>query len=87
MITEIVKTIDDILKNEKNQPLYVLGGYIVGATIVKDGIEEVYKEYPLLEEIAELGADLETMEDDTYALPVFQEIQEKFAALKSQLAE
>lgn len=85
MITDIVKTIDDILKNEKNEALYVLGGYIVGATIVKENIEEVYEQYPLLEEIAELGADLEMLEDNTYALPVFQEIQEKFATLKSQL--
>ena len=60
----IVQRIGDILKNKEKEPLHVLGGYIVGATIVRDDWEEKFQaRYPLLNEIAELGADLEVTDD------------------------
>lgn len=64
----------------------VVGSYIVGATIAKDGIEQVYKEYPILEEIAELGAELETIEnDELYRKQLFRMITLKLDILKKQL--
>lgn len=87
MIKEIIQTLDDISANKDNQPLYILGGYIVGATIVRDDIEELYVKYPGLETIADLGADLETLEDEVYALSVFKEFQNALMHFKDTLAE
>ena len=75
MIQEIIKTLDDISANKYNKPLHILGGYIVGATIVRDDIDEIYEQYPYLEIIADLGADLETLEGDEYAVSVFNQFQ------------
>ena len=73
VIQDTLTTLQNISENKDNEPLYVLGGYIVGATIVRDDIEAIYEQYPLLEIIAELGADLETLENNEDALPVFEE--------------
>lgn len=75
MIQEIITKLEAISANKDNQPLYILGGYIVGATIVRDDIDELYGQYPGLERIAELGAELETIEDTTIALPIFEEFR------------
>lgn len=87
MIQEIIKTLDDISANKDNQPLYILGGYIVGATIVRDDIDELYIKYPGLEMIADLGADLETLEDDAYAYTVFKKFQNALMHFKETLTE
>ena len=58
-ISDIYTCLQDILANEKNDAPETLGAYVVGCTIVPDDIESYYKEYPILEEIAELGSDLE----------------------------
>jgi len=39
----IVQRIGDILKNKEKEPLRVLGGYIVGATIVRDDWKRNFK--------------------------------------------
>lgn len=85
---QIIERIEEILRNEHNEPAYMLGGYIVGATIVRDDIDKYYKKYPLLETIAELGADLETTnKDDEIALQVLEEIRDKFAILKQSVSQ
>ena len=85
MIQEIIKTLDDISANKDNKPLHVLGGYIVGTTIVREDIDELYEEYPYLEVIADLGADLETLEGDEYAIPVFNQFQNALKHFKETL--
>ena len=79
----IVQRIGDILKNKEKEPLHVLGGYIVGATIVRDDWEEKFQaHYPLLNEIAELGADLEVTDDLKRAGEIVKQIQYKFTQLR-----
>lgn len=79
----IINQISDILKNPKNESPDKLGSYIVGATIVREDIEEYYKKYPLLEEIAELGADLETLADSTHSEKVLADIHTKLKDLQN----
>jgi len=86
MIQEIIKTLDAISVNKDNEPLCVLGGYIVGATVVRDDIDELYEQYPGLEMIAELGSDLETLENDRYAKPVFEQFQYALHHFKDSLS-
>ena len=82
MIRDIIATLENISNNEDNQPLYTLGGYIVGATLVRDDYEKIIADYPLVESIAELGAELETLENDEYANTVFRQFQHALANLK-----
>ena len=42
-LATIVQRIGNILKNKEKKPLCVLGGYIVGATIVRDDWEEKFQ--------------------------------------------
>jgi len=86
MIEDVVKTLEIIAENKDNQPLHILGGYIVGATIVRDDIDELNSRYPELERIAELGSELETIEDDNeYAASLFQQFQQALIHLKQNL--
>jgi len=86
MIQDIIKTLETIAENIDSQPLHILGGYIVGATIVRDDIDELNSRYPELERIAELGSELETIEDDNeYAASLFQQFQQALIHLKQNL--
>ena len=74
----VIDKIKNILQNNKNEPLDCLGSYIVGATLARDDWEDVFQDnYPLIYEIAELGAELETTEDTEYATNIIHEIKEK----------
>ena len=84
-INEIIKTLDVISENKDNKLLYILGGFIVGATIVRDDIDDLYIQYPGLESIAELGAELETLEDNALAIPVFKQFQDSLAYFKKHI--
>lgn len=75
MIQDIITTLENISNNKENQPLYILGGYIVGATLVRDDYEDIIADYPSLEVIAELGAELETLENMEDANPIFEQFQ------------
>ncbi len=86
-ILNIISRIEYILQNLHGEPSNMLGSYIVGATIVRDDVEEYYKRYPLLEKIAEWGADLETLGGSKYAESVLIEIHETFRILKNQIRE
>lgn len=80
----ITQRIETILKNEKDEPLSALGGYIVGATIVRDNWEESFQtRYPVLDEIAELGADLEVTDDIEQANEIMRQIRRRVSQLKS----
>lgn len=85
VIRDIIATLENITDNKDNQPLYVLGGYIVGATLVRDDYEEIIIEYPTVEVIAELGAELETLENDEYANTVFKKLQYALVDLKRSI--
>lgn len=84
-IHQIASRIDEILKNERNESLDTVGCYIVGETIVQDDFEEVQDKYPLLERIAELGADLETLEDSKYSNVVYDDMVRTFNQFKINL--
>ncbi len=82
MIQDIITTLENISNNKENQPLYILGGYIVGATLVRDDYEDIIADYPSLEVIAELGAELETLENMEDANPIFEQFQRALIDLK-----
>jgi len=85
-IKDIIKILEAIAENKDNQPQYILGGYIVGATIIRDDIDELNSRYPELERISELGSELETIEDDNeYAASLFQQFQKALIHLKQNL--
>lgn len=86
-IQSIISRIEDILQNSRGVSPDLIGSYIVGATIVRDDIDQYYKKYPLLEKVAELGADLETLGDSKYAEDVLTEIHDTFYILKNQMPE
>jgi len=85
-IHQIVGRIDEILLNERNESLDMLGSYVVGETIVQDDYEEIQEEYPLLEKVAELGAELETLKDSKYSIVVYDDMVHTFNQLKSKLS-
>lgn len=82
-IKDIYTRLAEIVENKLNEPLNKLGSYIVGCTIVLDKIDELYKKYPVLEDIAELGAELETISDPAYQTKLFKEIESKIIILKN----
>ena len=84
-VYKIVYKIDKILRNTHNEPLDKLGSYIVGETIVQDDFEEIQKKYPLLENIAELGAELETLHNSPSAKEVHEDIVNTLNQFKSKL--
>lgn len=59
IINDIYNRLEEILANKNNVRPETLGSYIVGCTIVPDGIESFYAKYPALGKIADLGSDLE----------------------------
>ena len=78
----VIDKIEHILQNNKNEPPDCLGSYIVGATLARNDWEDVFQDnYPLLDEIAELGAELETTEDTEYAANIIHEIKEKLGQI------
>lgn len=83
----IISRLDEILRNDNNDSADQLGSYIVGATLVRDDIEQYYQQYPLLERIAELGADLETLGGTSHADEVLAEIRDTFRVLKQQASK
>jgi len=85
MIQEIIKKLDEISANPDNEPLHTLGSYIVGATIIRDDIEELQEQYPGLELIGDLGAELETLGGSEYEPIVFQEFQNALAHFKTTI--
>lgn len=85
MIQEIINILDEISANKDNKPLDIIGSYIVGATLARDDIEELYKIYPELETIAELGAELETLNGSTHEMSVFEQFQNTLAHFKKTL--
>ena len=86
-VQQIVNRIDEILKNEQNQSLDMIGSYVVGETIVQDDYEEIQGTYPLLEKVAELGAELETLKDSKYSSAVYDDMIDTFNQLKRELSK
>jgi len=53
-----------------------------GRGLARDDWEDVFQDnYPLLDEIAELGAELETTENTEYAANIIHEIKEKLSQI------
>ena len=74
-----------LLQIKKHRSLDVIGSRIVGAPIARNDIEQFYKEYPALEEIAELGADLEMLKGSSHESKIFLLIQRKLQLLNEQM--
>lgn len=86
MIQEIINRLDEISANKDKEPFHVLGGYIVGTTIVRDDIEELDEQYPGLELIGDIGFELETISnDDEYAALLFGQFQNALSYLRESL--
>ena len=83
-IQGIIARLDEILQNKNDEPLDQLGSYIVGATLARDDIESYFNKFPELEEVAEFGAELETLSGTKYADEVFLKIRLKFDSLKQR---
>jgi phosphoglycerate-specific signal transduction histidine kinase len=58
-IEDVYSKLAKIIKNDDNIPLEQMGSLIVGCTLAQDDIELLFRDYPVLEEIAEIGADME----------------------------
>lgn len=84
-IRQIINRLSVILAHSDKTPTNIIGGYIVGATIVRDDIDKYNKKYPLLEVIGELGAELETIKDADYAKRLLERIKIRFNALKDRV--
>lgn len=85
MIQDIVVRLESISKNTNSEPLHILGGYIVGATLARDDFENLSEKYPLLAVISELGADLETLENHQDAITVYNEFQRTLRQLERDI--
>jgi len=86
-ISVLINRLDDLVANKSGLSQDQIGSYIVGETIASEGIEELYAKYPLLEEIAELGSDLETERDPLYQEQLLNEIKAKLAELEMTLKD
>lgn len=86
-VNDVVSRLQEILQNPHDEPIDLLGAYIVGATLARDDIEQHFLLYPLLEEIAELGADLEVLGGSVHAASVLAEINLKFDALQTEVRD
>jgi hypothetical protein len=78
----IINKLDNIFLEDNLANLNDLGSKIVGCTIAAEGIEPLFVKYPILEEIAELGASLETEKDLEHQQAIFVLIKEKIDKLK-----
>ena len=58
-INTVYLRLKEIIKNEAREPLDKVGSYLVGCTLAVEGIESLFESYPTLEEIADIGSDLE----------------------------
>ncbi len=85
LIEDIYNRIEDILVNSKNEPLNLLGSYIIGCTFVLDDIHEYYDKYPILDEIVGLSAELEATDDISMQEQIIHEIKSKLADLSAIL--
>jgi hypothetical protein len=77
-----INKLDNIFLEDNLASLNDLGSKIVGCTIAAEGIEPLFVKYPILEEIAELGASLETEKDVEHQQAIFVLIKEKIDKLK-----
>lgn len=81
-INQIVSELDVIVEQADDSALDAVGSKIVGCTIAVEGIEVFYSKYTILEEIAELGADLEAEKDHKHQKAIFAIIKQKLRQLK-----
>ncbi len=81
-INQIVSELDAVVEQADDSALDAVGSKIVGCTIAVEGIEVFYSKYNILEEIAELGADLEAEKVHKHQKAIFAIIKQKLRQLK-----
>jgi len=72
----------EVIRNDSHQTLDKVGSKIVGCTVAVDGIEDLFEKYPALEEIADVGSDLEYQGEE-----YFDEYHERLNILIKRLSE
>ncbi len=84
-INEVIKLLDDILLNNKNNTLVEIGGYIVGSIAFRDDTDELFGYYPNLNQISIYAEELEMIEnDDKLAGELFENIKNELSLLKNE---
>ena len=79
---QVIERLQAICDNADPLKLDEVGSKIVGCTIAAEGIDPLFVKYPILEEVAELGASLETEKDVEHQQAIFVLIKEKIDKLK-----
>jgi hypothetical protein len=80
-INTVYLRLNEIIKNDVQEPLDRVGSYIVGCTLAIEGIERLFESYPTLEEIADIGSDVEYQGEE-----YFDEYHYKLTKLLEKLA-
>lgn len=73
-IDTVYLSLVEIIKNDARKPLDQVGSYVVGSTMAKEGIDGLFEKYPILEEIAEIGASMEWQGKD-YLEEYYQQLK------------
>lgn len=74
----------EIIKNDDKRPADRVGSLIVDCTLPLYNIESLYIDYPILEEIAEIGADME-WQGEAYFADYIKQLNEKIKALENSI--
>lgn len=85
-IKTIYLRLNEIIKNEAQEPLDQVGSHIVSCTVVVEGIERLFESYPTLEEIADIGSDLE-YQGEEYFEEYHQKLKELLKILEAEIGD
>ena len=58
-INTVYLSLIEIINNDARMTLDQVGSHVVGATMAEAEIDSLFEKYPVLEEIAEIGASME----------------------------
>lgn len=75
----------EIITNDAKVPLNQVGSYVVGSTIAEDGVDDLYKDYPTLEQIADIGSELE-YQGEEYAEAYYQQLKSLIVKLEKEIS-
>jgi len=83
-IDTVYSSLVEIIKNDAMKPLDQVGSYVVGATMAEASIDSLFDKYPVLEDIAEIGASME-WEDENYLDECYQRLKFLIEKLGKQI--
>lgn len=85
-INTIYLRLNEIVKNEAQESLDRVGSYVVGCTLAVDGIERLFEDYPVLEEIADIGSELE-YQGEEYFQDYYQRLKKLVEKLEAEISD